>query len=85
MVSDVYWLFPVSSAKLGYVGNGRIVERPKRVLVERFNALFYPDLDAIGKKIVLTQKILLLNLGVKLRIVLFSYGHNKRASVTGPL
>jgi len=85
MVADVYWFFSVSATKLSDVRDGSIVEGPKRVFIECFDALFDADFNAIGEKIVLAQKILLLNLGVQLRIVLFSYGHNKKGLIAGPL
>ena len=85
MVADINRFLPVPATKLSDVGNGSIVEGPKRVFVERLDALFDTDFDAIGEKVVLAQKILLLNLGVQLRIVFFPYGHNKKGLVAGPL
>ena len=80
VAADVNRLFPVAPAELSDVRDSSIVKGPKRVFVESFDALFYADLNAIGKKIVLTQKVLHLNFCVQLRIIFFSYGHKKGPS-----
>jgi len=65
-------LFSVSTAKLCDIRNSCIVQSPQGVLVESFDSFLEADLDAVGKKIVLAKKVLLLNLLVKFGIVSFA-------------
>jgi hypothetical protein len=76
VIADINGFFAEPATKLCDVGYGRVIKGPERVLVERLNALFQADFNAVGEEIVLTQKILLLDFGVQRRIVLFSYRHN---------
>lgn len=61
MISDVYRFFSKPAAKLRDVCNGRVIERPKYVLVEGGMALPKSDLDAVCQQIVLTDQIFFLN------------------------
>jgi hypothetical protein len=49
---------------------------PKRVFVERFDALRETYLDATEKEVVLSQKVLLLDFCKQLGRVFFSNGNN---------
>jgi hypothetical protein len=62
----------VPPTKLRYVGNRSRVQCPECVFVEGFNAFRKADLDAVKKKIVLPQEILLLDFRKQLRRVLLS-------------
>jgi len=72
-------LFSVSTAELCDIRNSCIVQSPEGVLVESFNSFLKADLYAVGKKIVLAKKVLLLNFLVKLGIVFFANRHYENA------
>ncbi len=61
MVPDVDWLIAKPAAELSDVCHSRMVQAPKRIFIERLNALNQADLDAIGKEIILSKQILLLH------------------------
>ncbi len=52
MIAYINGLFAKTPAKLGNVRNSGIVQCPKSVLVERFNALFESYLNAICEQVV---------------------------------
>jgi len=61
VIPNVNRLFAVPSPKLCNVCHSRIVEGPKSIFIEGFDALLYSDLYGIGKQIILAKQILLLN------------------------
>ena len=73
MICNVDRFFPEPSAELRYICHRDVVQLPKRVLVECFYALHNAYLNAIGQEVVLPEKILLLNTGKKLRIIVFAH------------
>jgi hypothetical protein len=53
MISDVNGLFSKATAELGNIRDCDVVQRPKRVLVERGRSLPESDLDAVGQQVIL--------------------------------
>ena len=54
---------PYTARRIAQCWQRYVVERPKRVFVEGFNALVQTNLNTIRQEIVLTQKILFLDSG----------------------
>ncbi len=61
MITDVDRFFTVSAPELGDVCNSNVIQRPQRVLIERFDALLQANLNAVRQQVVLSEEILLLN------------------------
>lgn len=68
-------LFTVT--KLGNIGKCCIIQSPKSVFVESFDAFLQANFNAIGQKVVLPQQVLLLDFSEEFRIVCFANGHEK--------
>lgn len=74
--ANIDWLFAEAPAELGDVGHRSRVQRPKRVFIERLDALCETDLNAVNQQIVLAKKVLLLHASVERWIVCFTKGHH---------
>jgi len=72
MRSHIDRLFSVSSAELCDICDRRIIQCPKRVLIKGLNTLLKAYFNAVGKEVVLAQKVLLLDFLVKFGIVFFA-------------
>lgn len=77
VISDIDRFFAISASKLGNVRNRNIVQCPKRVFIERFDAFLEANFNTVGQQVVLPQEVLLLNLRVERGIVFFSDGHRR--------
>ena len=84
MVPNIDRIFTVAPAKLSYVRYRRIVQRPERVLVEGFDALFKSNFNTVRQKIILPKQVVLLDFRVKRWIVFFSDGHGVKCWEVGP-
>ena len=82
MIAYIDRFFPVPSAELCDVRNRRGIQGSEGIFVERLDSLRQSNLDAIQKKIVLPQEVLLLNSCVQSRIVTFPDAHMTTADLT---
>jgi hypothetical protein len=71
VVANVNGLFAETTAELGYVRDGNVVQGPEGVLVKGGEALFQPNLNAVCQQVVLPEKIFFLHKIVKLPIIAF--------------
>jgi len=71
-------LLAVTSPKLRNISDGRVIQSPKCVFVEKLDALRQANLDAIRQQVILPQEVLLLDFRVKSGIVFFSDGHQNQ-------
>src|ERR1017187_10004749 len=79
VVPHVDWLLAVTSSKLRNISDGRVIQSPKCVFVEKLNSLRQTNVDAIRQQVILSQEVLLLNSRVKLGVVFFPDGHLESA------
>jgi hypothetical protein len=68
---------PPGIAELADIRHGGIVQGPPSVLIESLDSFHEPNFDTVRQKIILTEKVLLLNFCVQGRIVFFSNRHHK--------
>jgi hypothetical protein len=84
MVAHINRLFAIPPAKLSDVRDCRIIERPKGVFIERFDAFLKTYLNAIREQIVLAKEILLLNSVVQIGVVFFADRHVREQKLGPP-
>jgi hypothetical protein len=75
MITHKDRLFTVPTTKLRDIRYCRSIKAPENIFVEKFYPVREADFYAIGKQIVLSQKVALLNLLQKLWFMLFSNRH----------
>src|SRR5271168_727041 len=61
MTTDVNWLFTITPTELRNICDGRVIQSPKGVFVEGFNALSEANLQAVRQEVILAQEVLLLD------------------------
>jgi len=69
-------LFAKAAAELRNIGDGHVVQRSDRVLIERKRPLLESELNAIGQKIILPKEILFLNVLEQIRVFFFQNNHS---------
>lgn len=47
VITHVNWLFAVAPTELRNIGNGRVVQRPERVFVEKLDPFCQPNLNTV--------------------------------------
>jgi hypothetical protein len=82
VITHIDRLLAVTSSKLRNISDGRVIQSPKCVFVEKLDALRQANLDAIRQQVILPQKVLLLNSRVKPGIVFLSDGHQDQRGDT---
>ena len=55
VIPDVDRFLSISTTKLGNVRDRGVIQRPKSIFIERFDALFQANFDAVREQVVLTQ------------------------------
>ncbi len=60
MVPNINWFLAIPPAKLGSIGDRGIIQGPKGVLVEGFDALRKANLNRVESKSILPEEVLLL-------------------------
>jgi hypothetical protein len=72
VITHVNGIFAISPTKLSNIRYCCIIQRPESIFIECLDALFDPNLDAIRQKIILAEKVLLLDFREQRWIVFFA-------------